>query len=383
MAVFTQSPNAHERDLRIDFFRGFALVCIFVDHIPGNVFAKFTLTNFGFADASEVFVLLAGYAGFLAYSRPFKSDNWRAGLLKIGARIGDLYLAHLAVLIVCVTGLVGATWAFRNRLYLEHVNLTPLEFNPVGSIGRALVLLYQPGYLNILPLYVLLLIWLPALLWLMRINRGVALLASAGLWIASGILQYNLPSYTDASGWIFDPFAWQFLFSLGAVSADAAAGPDTLRPRSRWLFWTALAYLLLGLLVAAPWTNAPGLTEARLLPDFRPAISKQYLSAWRLVHIVALAYVLATLVSPHATWLRRPWAKMLINCGQNSLPVFCLSIVLSLIGFVILVEGGQGWFLQIIVNLAGIALLGLAARALAQFRKARKRGLARSEEHPL
>jgi hypothetical protein len=114
--------SAHNHPMRTSatfvstFFRGFALVWIFVDHIPGNVFAKFTLTNFGFADASEVFVLLAGYAGFLAYSRPFKSDNWHAGLLKIGARIGDPYLAHLTVLIRCITGLVGTIWFFRNRL---------------------------------------------------------------------------------------------------------------------------------------------------------------------------------------------------------------------------------------------------------------------------
>jgi hypothetical protein len=49
-----------ERDTRIDFFRGIALISIFIDHIPGNEFAKFTLPNFGFADAAEIFVLLAG-----------------------------------------------------------------------------------------------------------------------------------------------------------------------------------------------------------------------------------------------------------------------------------------------------------------------------------
>jgi hypothetical protein len=51
----------NDRDLRIDFLRGLALLFIFIDHIPDNGLAHFTLRNFGFADAAEVFVLLAGF----------------------------------------------------------------------------------------------------------------------------------------------------------------------------------------------------------------------------------------------------------------------------------------------------------------------------------
>jgi hypothetical protein len=273
---------------------------------------------------------------------------------------------------VCVAGLALAAWLFHNPLYFEHVNLTPLIFDPAGSVVRALFLVYQPGYLNILPLYVVLLAWLPALLWLMRINLALALLASAAIWAASGALRYNLPSYTDAGGWIFDPFAWQFLFSLGAVCADATGG-GAMRPQSRWLFWLAMAYPLFGLLVAAPWTHLPGLGGARLLPDFRTNISKQYLSAWRLAHIVALAYVVASMVPPDARWMKSTWEQVLIKCGQNSLPIFSLSIILSLLGFVVLVQGGDGWLWQVGVNVIGAAVLGVVAWKLAQVRRRRKR----------
>ena len=44
------------RDPRIDFFRGVALIWIFIDHVPGNLLAHLTLRNFGFSDASELFV---------------------------------------------------------------------------------------------------------------------------------------------------------------------------------------------------------------------------------------------------------------------------------------------------------------------------------------
>jgi hypothetical protein len=98
-----------------------------------------------------------------------------------------------------------------------------------------------------------------------------------------------------------------------------------------------------------------------MVPDFRTGISKQHLSAWRLVHIVALAYVVATLMPPSASWLKGTWAQVLIKCGQNSLPIFSLSIILSLLGSVALVQGGNGWIWQIVVNAVGAAVLGIVA----------------------
>ena len=55
------------RDLRVDFFRGLALWWIYTDHIPGDVLGDFSLRNFAMCDATEVFVLLAGYGAGLSY----------------------------------------------------------------------------------------------------------------------------------------------------------------------------------------------------------------------------------------------------------------------------------------------------------------------------
>jgi hypothetical protein len=358
-----------ERDIRIDFFCGIALISIFIDHIPGNALAKYTLPNFGFADASEIFVLLAGYAAFLAYSRAFYK-GWAAGLAKVVLRVRDLYVAHLLVFIVCVMGLAIAARVLRNPAFSQ-LNLVPFNSDPIGSIGRALVLLYQPAYFNILPLYVMLLMWLPVLLWLMRANVVLALLASATLWATTGVLHCNLPSYTSASGWEFDPFAWQLLFSLGTISAHLSTTGQHVRSRSSsWLLCISMAYLVFACIVAAPWTGLPSLHEARLLADFRVDISKQYLSAWRLAHIAALGYMATYLVSPRALWLTRTWAGLIINCGQHSLPIFGLCIVLSLTAYVIL-QANHSLLLQIAVNIGGVALLGLTAQQLAQQKQAR------------
>ncbi|MGA7609375.1 MAG: OpgC domain-containing protein, partial [Xanthobacteraceae bacterium] len=45
-----------ERDLRLDLFRGIALWLIFLDHIPSNIVSWITIRNYGFSDATEIFV---------------------------------------------------------------------------------------------------------------------------------------------------------------------------------------------------------------------------------------------------------------------------------------------------------------------------------------
>lgn len=367
----TAEAAGRPRDLRLDFFRGVALLCIFIDHIPDNALAKLTLTNFGFADAAEVFVALAGYACFLAYATPRPRMHLRGGFKKLGERIGLIYLAHVAVLVVGALALLAAAHVFGNPFILEHVNLVPLKENPLGALARAAVLFYQPGYLNILPLYLVLLLWLPMLLWLIRKSVGIAFLVSAAIWVAAGILRYNLPNWTDASGWVFDPFAWQFLFSLGAIAASLSGRDMVSRSLAHPLFWLASCYLAFAFVVAAPWTRIWGLEEARILPDFRPQLSKQYLSAWRVAHIVALAYVVASAVPAGAAWLRSRWARWLVNCGQHSLPVFCAGILLSLAGFIVVAQFGTGWRVQLTVNFVGALLLGVLGCWLAQPRQSK------------
>src|SRR4030088_2223404 len=55
-----------ERDLRLDLFRGIGLWMIFLDHIPDDFVAWFTLRNYGFGVCRALFCFLFGYlAGFL------------------------------------------------------------------------------------------------------------------------------------------------------------------------------------------------------------------------------------------------------------------------------------------------------------------------------
>jgi len=55
------------RDLRLDLFRGIALWLIFLDHIPENVVNWFTIRNYGFSDATEIFIFISGYTAAFVY----------------------------------------------------------------------------------------------------------------------------------------------------------------------------------------------------------------------------------------------------------------------------------------------------------------------------
>ena len=96
---------------------------------------------------------------------------------------------------------------------------------------QALLLRFQPSLLNILPLYVMLLLIFAVALPLLR--RPTLLLgASFALYATTRATGLNFQSWIAGEVWYFDPFAWQFLFMIGAVLSYA----PPRWPRVRWPF---------------------------------------------------------------------------------------------------------------------------------------------------
>lgn len=352
------------RDPRLDFFRGLALIFIFVDHVPANPFAHVTFRNFGFSDAAEMFVFISGYAAALAFGRSFAREGFVAGTKRVVRRIGQIYVAHVLLLIACVGGIGIAARLFESPLYFEYINLVPFAYEPFEAIWRALALNHHLLYLNILPLYIVLLLWFPALYWLLAKHPAWALAASLALYGATRLTGLNLPSYPNEDGWFFNPFAWQLLFSVGAVLGHAAARGAAL-PRTRLLTAAAVLYALFALVVIAPWTKIPVFAEWRLVPgDLLAPMNKSALSAWRLAHILALAYLVAIIVKPDAGWMRRRWAQGVAACGRKSLDIFTLGTFLCFVALFIRVEAGRDLWILIAINAGGILLMVAVAQWL-------------------
>ncbi|WP_149537069.1 OpgC family protein [Siccirubricoccus phaeus] len=361
-----ESPAARtgrRRDLRVDLFRGLALSCIFIDHVPGNWLGLLTLRNIALCDATEAFVLLAGYAAGLAYGSELDRRGFTFAAASLARRIGTLYVAHIFLFVVFTAQVGYSAAALDTTAYLDELHLDVFAEQPYLALLQALLLRFQPAFLDILPLYIVLLMLLLPALPLLRVP-GLLLGLSAGLYLAVRLADVNLPSWTGG-GWFFNPLAWQFLFFIGCALGYVPRPPEG-RPAGRLAvpFHPALAVLagLLLLLGAAASliTQAESDTTALLLPErvaeLLSAVDKTGLHPLRLVSILALTYLLAHLVPIGAGWVRSRAALPFVLMGQHGLPVFCVGIFLSFLGRLAL-ELSDRWPMQLAVNLAGLALL--------------------------
>ena len=149
---------AVNRDLRVDFFRGVALWMIFIDHIPGNWISQFSLRNFALCDSTEVFVLLAGYAAGIAYGRSMDRHGWVFAGADVLRRAWVLYIAHIFLFVVFSAQVSYSATALDRSDYLEEIHIDALADAPYRAMLEALLLHFQPAYLDILPMYIALLV---------------------------------------------------------------------------------------------------------------------------------------------------------------------------------------------------------------------------------
>jgi hypothetical protein len=348
------------RDLRVDFFRGLALWWIYTDHIPGDVLANVSLRNFAMCDATEVFVLLAGYGAGLSYGMGL----WRQGYVSTAAdvlkRAWTLYIAHI-FLFVLFSAQVTYSATLLNRInYLEESRLDILGDDPYRSILEALLLRFQPSLLNILPLYVALMAFLAATIWLLRWPR-VLFGLSFCLYVLVRLTSFNLDAWGE-EGWFFDPFAWQFLFIIGVLLACA---PPRMPSRPRLFDVLAVILVLTGMVVTLVIEPDPHLLEWVTASPLRALVieDKTGLYPFRLLSILALTWLCVRAIRFDQPWLRSRWAAPLVLLGQNSLPVFCGGIVLGFFARIGL-EYDDRALMQIGINLFGaVGMVGLGALA--------------------
>ncbi len=352
--------NNPKRDLRVDFCRGVALWWIFTDHIPSNWIAQFSLRNFALCDATEVFVLLAGYAAGLAYGQSMDRNGYLYAAADVLRRAWVLYIAHIFLFVLFSAQVSYSATALDRSEYLDEIHLDVLAEAPYRAMLEALKLTFQPAYLNILPMYVALLGFFACTLPLLR--RPVLYLAlSAGIYVAARATGYNFPSWTGG-GWYFNPVTWQLLFVIGATLSYA---PPRLERAAPVLNVFSAIILLSGLaLLWLVWpypeieSRVPAIA-ARVLVS----VDKEGLHPMRLLSILALTWIVSRFVPIQARWLRHGVAQTVILCGQHSLPVFCAGIFLSFLGRLAMEERG-GWGTQLAANLAGaVSMIAVAALA--------------------
>jgi hypothetical protein len=356
---------AQSRDLRLDFFRGLALIFIFIDHIPENILSYFTIQAVEFFDAAEVFIFISGYTAALVYGRTLVMQGPLYATARILSRAWQLYVAHIFLFVIFIAEVSYTVTTFNNPMYNDEMRVGDFLDEPHVAIVKALLLQFQPTFLDILPLYILLLVVFPVILFGLWRRPLMVLIPSFLLYLVVQVTNLSVSAYPEGHVWYFNPLAWQFLFTAGA-----ALGLGGVRGR-QWSRFEHAILPLAAIVVAAGfviklswtihgvWDPFPGLFLKELWP-----VNKNNLSPIRLVPFFAVVVVVAALVRPDALLLRSAAAKPLILCGQQSLEIFCLGILLSALGHFVLSEYDSAIVIQLAVNLAGILAMCLTARMI-------------------
>jgi hypothetical protein len=358
-----------QRDLRLDFFRGLALILIFIDHVPENVLSYFTLQAAGFYDAAEMFIFISGYTAALVYGGRLASKGALYATAQVLRRAWQLYVAHIFLFVLFTAEVSYTAATFKNPMYTEEMRVADFLDEPHIAVVKALLLQFQPTFLDILPMYIVMLLIFPAVLLGMQRHPFWVLFPSVLVYAAIQIFGISVPAYPEGHVWYFNPLAWQFLFIAGALLGNPSAG-SILRALPRFVYPLAVAVFAAALLVKLSWTlhglwdPFPGLFLKELWP-----VNKNNLSPTRLIPFFATVLLVAIWVPRDARFLRSRIVRPLLRCGQQSLEIFCLSILLSALGHFILSEYDSGILTQLVVNAVGIAAMFLTARLIDWYKR--------------
>lgn len=348
-----------ERDTRLDVFRAFALLTIFVNHVPGQYLEHLTSKNFGFSDSAEAFVLISGMSVGLAYGSRFRIGERLAVTLRILRRALTLYVAHIMTSIITFAIFAGGALWFGRQDLLSEINLRAVVDRTEQGVVSMVLLGHQFGYNNILSMYAVLFLMLPGFLWLYRQSAVLLLAVSGTLWLCAGIWRIAPSNFLDDGYWFLNPLSWQFLFVIGFTGMLRARTKGIAR--NAVLLALSAAYLMVSMLwVMFSWWS---IDLAFGLPAVLTGFDKTFLSAPRLVHVLAGAYLLAT-IPALSRWAALPLSHPLVAVGRHSLAIFIFGTILAMIGQVLLFVTGKDPLFGAAYVLLGIALHFAYARYL-------------------
>lgn len=345
-----RAPNA------IDFWRGFALLTIFVNHVPGLAYENLTHRNIGISDSAELFVFLAGWSlRGIAANRADHLTMQRM-ILRVGARGVTLYAAQIAITMIAIALLAAVALTVGDPLLLEWHNAASVFQDPIRTHIGLVLLTHQLGYFDILPLYVVLMFGAILLAVLHRVAPAAVLPASLALYVWALVAQVNLPTWPLEGVWFFNPLCWQLIFVLGFTCAGNDGLGGAMKRHPRLLMALGVPGVLFGF-----WVMLFGYRPDPLSlpsPFLFFVIDKAFLTPLRLWHALSL-FALMSGAYPTLFRLFPGIAAFLCMLGRNSLYVFCIGSLASLAGQLARFVFGGSLLTDTAILLGGVVLLGV------------------------
>ena len=363
------------RDLRLDTLRGLLLVLMAVNHfswlLPDGWWGShLTWQPLGYVSAAEGFVFLSGFTFALASAR----YGGNLGLLwqKAYPRALQIYFYHL----ITILGVAAVFWLVPPYRTVWAEWFSPSRETFLASLSAMVLLLHQPAYFNILPMYALFMIVSPVVLTLLaRRQLGVVLMASVALWLLGQVtnpfeIATTLLFPSHRAGY-FNVLSWQLLYVLGLVlgspAGQQAMAPllESTRLRSLICFCAVLFFLS---------------RHAVILPEMVDGIDRPSLQWGRLTNVLLLTAIGGMVFPKFSPRACVPWLAFL---GQHSLQVFTFHVVafylLLPVTSAVVATWGSGGFLPFVAlvvaglwgaawchtkyqNAIPLSLLGMASR---------------------
>jgi hypothetical protein len=330
------------------------LVIIFIAHVFDNPWAALIPARFGFSDATEIFVFCSGMASAIAFGGTFRTHGMWTGSARILFRCWQVYWSHIALFLVATALMIAIDAAHGSgHGYVEGLGLAPLlDARAAQAVLGLVTLRWVPNYFDILPMYLVILLMVPVVVGLSRIDLRYVTGFIAALWVIAQTGWLKLPAEPwSPREWFFNPFAWQLLFFTGfAFMSGWLPAP----PADRRLGIAAATFAVLSI----PFAWAPMFETVPVLDACRTAlgglIDKTNFGAFRYLHFLSLAY-LAYLAAGEA--------------GRN-LTIFMSGLVLAFAASAALTLLGRSFLAVAVVNTAGIVLLVVIARVVTYFKSA-------------
>lgn len=342
----------------VDFWRGVALVFIFINHIPGIYYTRFTHAQYSWSDSADLFVFLAGWALRLLVGTPDRRQSTWYLVLRLGGRAVTIYAAQILITMIAIAMLAACAILLENPLLLEWHNAASVFFDPVPThVGLALIT-HHLGYFDILPLYVVLMLMAPGIAVLDRFAPWAVLPVSLLVYCWALVFQVNLPTWPVEGQWFFNPLAWQLVFVLGFVLAREDGVGGFVRRHIVAIRWLSLPIVLVALAVnLSGWLWDPTKVPP---PRLFFLIDKAFETPPRLIQFLALIAVMSA-TYPYILRASRRLVDFLSMLGRNSLYVFCVGSILSLGGQIIRYLYQGNFLIDTAVVFFGIAIMALTA----------------------
>jgi hypothetical protein len=333
------------RRLELDAMRGVMLVWIALTHLP-TAASAWVNQPFGFVGAAEGFIFLSALFTGRIYFRVAERDGYPAMARKLWVRTLRLYGYH--VLLLAFVFLVAVPIASHGDRPGLH-NLLDFYFmaGPEQAITEAALLIYRPPLLDILPMYIIFLLFTSIAIPLARsIGWKPILWASFSFWVLAqfgfrgaehNFMMRYIPTRIPLNEMgSFDLWAWQFLWFVG-VWLGVRWAQESLPIET----WARRALVPSVVIAASCFILRRKFAHGLQLGALEFLFDKWHLGPVRLLDFAGVAALLIISQPITKTAAIRP----LVLLGQSSLQVFCVHLLFCFAGLTLMGNASMlnGW----------------------------------------